>query len=220
MEDYLLKRMASSERFGDTFWSFFSACVADRLSAAPTVVDIGCGVGRLLEDLRFLYPDATLYGYDKAPEMIAHARGLQFSDFIAQFYVHDVTLEPVSLPSESVDLVVMSSVLHLVEDPFRVLMEVRRLLKPKEGIFLLSDWVRTTMKDYVGSRLKNIPKEQAEQARQFWFSLFPVHNRYSLQDWKWLMSTAGFSLVESRKSSKNTVIMAHIPSRAPANFLR
>ena len=219
MENRLLKRMASSERFRDTFWSFFTYHVAEKLSNAPTVVDIGCGAGRFLEDFRFLYPDATLYGYDKAPEMIAQSRGLQFSDGIAKFYLHDVTVEPLSLASESVDLVVMSAVLHLVEDPLQVLMEVKRLLKPREGIFLFSDWTRTTIKNYVGSRLKNIPREQVEQARHLWVSLFPVHNRYSVQDWKWLMSTAGFRLIGSDKSSKNTVVMAHRPSRSPAHFL-
>ena len=190
-DEDLLKRMLRSDRFGDSLWNFFRSHVAERISARPTVVDLGCGSGRLLQDLRALYPGATLYGYDMAPEMVAHARGLQFSDSIAEFEVRDITAEPLPLLSGSVDLVMMAAVLYVLEDPLPVLLDIRRLLKHQDGIFLLRDWVRTTLVKYLGSRLQNVSGDEAEQARLQLFRQFPIHNKYSLRDWKWLLRIAG-----------------------------
>ena len=219
-DEYLLKRMLREDRFGDSFWNFFSSHVAERLDAKPTIVDLGCGPGLLLQDLGVRYPGASLYGYDITPLMIAHAQGLQFSDSIVTFEVRDIAAEPLPLPDGSVDLVMMSAVLHVLEDPLPVLLDIRRALKPQGGIFLLRDWVRTPLVKYLRSRLQDVSEDEAEQARLQWFRLFPVHNKYSLRDWKWLLRTAGFKLIAAEKATEYTVMMAFRPSPLPRSFLR
>lgn len=209
-EDHL-KRVLHSDRFGGPFWNFFRDHIADRVSTRPAVVDLGCGPGLLLQDLRELYPNATLLGYDAAPEMIAHARGLPFSDSIARFEVRDITAEPLPLPSGSIDLVTMSTVLYVLDDPLPVLLDIRRLLKHQGGVFFLHDWGRISLAKYLGPRLRNVPEDRVAQVRLQWLRQFPIHNKYSQQDWKWLLRAAGFKLIAAEKGTEYTVVMAFRP---------
>ena len=34
-------------------------------------------------------------------------------------------------------------------------------------------------------------------SRRHWLRLFPIHNKYTVADWKWLLAEAGFSLVST-----------------------
>jgi SAM-dependent methyltransferase len=95
------------------------------LPPAPTVVDLGCSTGYLLEDLRALAPDATLLGVDlvaaglrKAHALVPDARLLQA----------DVCALP--LADGSVDAAVSANLLEHVPDDERALAEVRRVLRP------------------------------------------------------------------------------------------
>lgn len=96
-----------------------------RLPSAPTVVDLGCSTGYLLEDLRALAPRATLIGVDlvaaglrKAHANVPDARLLQ--------------ADACALPLEeaSVDAVVSANLLEHVPDDERALAEIRWILRP------------------------------------------------------------------------------------------
>jgi len=72
----LLQRMVTShpERYGETFWEFFTAQVQARLPSHPVMMDLGCGPGLFLRDVAARYNPAAIYGYDITPAMIDHAR--------------------------------------------------------------------------------------------------------------------------------------------------
>ncbi len=97
-----------------------------RLPQAPTLIDLGCSTGYLLEDLRrSLLPDATLIGVDlvasglcKAHENVPDALLLQA----------DVCMLP--LPDASVDAAVSANLLEHVPDDERALAEISRILRP------------------------------------------------------------------------------------------
>ena len=220
-EDMVQRMLRSYEdRFGSTFWSFFGSHVAKGLSARPTIVDLGCGPGRLIQDMAGRYPGANLYGYDVTPAMVAHAQGLQFSDPVPTFEIRDITSGPLPFPNGSVHVVIMSAVLHVLPDPLPVLSEIRRVLQGDDGTFLLHDWVRNPLRKYLRSRLQDVSEDEAEQALKQWIRLFPVHNKYSLRDWKWLLRGAGFRLVAGEKASEATALMAVRPTTLPRSFLR
>src|SRR2546428_7082975 len=63
----------------------------------------------------------------------------------------DVTAKPLPHAAGSVDLVSMSSVLHVFDEPLPVLAEIRRVLAPR-GIFLLHDWIRQPLATYLAYR--------------------------------------------------------------------
>ena len=77
-DEEFLQRMVKTygERFGEDFWAFFREHVAPSLPLRPVMIDLGCGPGLLLRDLGERYPQATLYGYDVTPAMIAHGQQL------------------------------------------------------------------------------------------------------------------------------------------------
>ena len=190
-----LQRMIDSaaHRFTDAFWALFDAEVRPRLPEAPTVVDFGCGPGLFLQAVSRRIPAATLTGFDLTPAMIEHARGLDFAGAPPALDVADLTAQRIPLADGSVHLAAMTAVLHILDDPFAFLGEVRRALAPG-GVFLLYDWVRSPLREYLAERL---PQEapDAAAARLRAMRLFPSHNKYTTEDWRWLLSECGFNVV-------------------------
>jgi len=191
-DEELLGRMVKThgERFGQPFWSFFTAEIAPRLSSRPTIADLGCGPGLLLRDFAERYPDATLHGYDVTPAMIAYADKLAYAGAKPTLSVHDVTSRPLPHADGTVDLVSMSSVLHVLDEPLPLLAEIRRVLV-RGGIFLLHDWIRQPLATYLAWRRDVLGEGEADSRRRG-FRLFPVHNKYTSEDWQWLLAEAGF----------------------------
>jgi SAM-dependent methyltransferase len=178
------------ERFGPPFWEFFDAHVAPTMPREPVIVDLGCGPGLLLHDLSVRLARGAFHGYDVTPAMIAYGRQLAFRGAPANFAVHDVTTYPLPHEAGSVDMVIMSSVLHVVDEPLPVLAEIRRVLAPA-GIFLLHDWVRQSLSAYLEWRRQTLQEPPGEGQRRG-FRLFPVHNKYTSDDWQWLLAEVGF----------------------------
>ncbi len=181
-----------ADRYGDTFWAFFTARVAPSLPARPVMIDLGCGPGLLLRALGVRYPSASLHGYDITPAVIAYGR--QLTGVKLTLEVYDVTAKPLPHAAGSVDLVAMSSVLHVFDEPLPMLAEIRRVLAPR-GVFLLHDWIRQPLQTYVEFRRDEM-KETGPDAMRRAFRLFPVHNKYTPDDWRWLLAEAGLALRE------------------------
>jgi ubiquinone/menaquinone biosynthesis C-methylase UbiE len=156
------------------------------------MIDLGCGPGLLLHDLAERYPAATLHGYDVTPAMIAHARQLTYAGPAPTLAVLDVAVKALPLAPASVHLVTMSSVLHVLDEPLPVLAEIGRVLAPG-GIFLLIDWVRQPLPDYLAWRRDILGEEEPDSLRRG-FRLFPVHNKYTGEDWRWLLREVGLSV--------------------------
>ena len=189
-DDQLLQRMVAThaDRFGPAFWALFAGHVAPHLPSNPVMIDLGCGPGLLLRDLANRYPAATLYGYDVTPMMTAYARQLSV-DPEPTIALLDVTAQPLPHAPRTVDLVSMSSVLHVLDEPLPVLAEIRRVLG-RDGVFLLHDWIRQPLQAYLVWRRDVLKETEADRGRGF--RLFPVHNKYTTEDWQWLLGEAGF----------------------------
>lgn len=192
-EEFVARMVATyPDRFGESFWAFFTTEVSPVLPADFVAVDLGCGPGLFLRDLASRYPQATLYGYDVTPAMIAYGEALDWPTRAPALAIHDVTAQPLPLATGSVHLLSMMSVLHLFDDPLVVMAEIRRVLAPG-GIFLLRDWIRHPLKDYLERRQTNMG-EAPIVSRQRGFRLFSVHNKYTVEDWEWLLAEAGFHI--------------------------
>ena len=198
-DDELLQRMVAThpERFGDAYWAWFTARVAPHLPEHPVIIDLGCGPGLLLRDLGARFPAATLYGYDVTPAMIAHGQQLRCAGAKPTFALHDVSTQPLPHAVRSVHLVSMSSVLHVLDEPLPVLAEIRRVLVPG-GIFLLHDWIRQSLPTYLAWR-RDVLGEGEVESRRRGFRLFPVHNKYTPEDWQWLLAEAGFTVRDQQQ---------------------
>ena len=85
----------------------------------------------------------------------------------------------------------ISSVLHVLDEPLPVLSEIRRVLAPG-GTFLLNDWIRRPLAAYLAYRREVLGEGPAETGRAF--RLFPAHNKYTADDWLWLLTAAGLAI--------------------------
>jgi SAM-dependent methyltransferase len=192
-EDFLQRMVSShSERFGANFWAMFAAQIAPALPPQPVIVDLGCGPGLFLRDLGERYPQATLFGYDVTPAMIAHGRQLPAPGARPTLAVHDVATQPLPHADGTVHLVTMTSVLHVFDDPLPALAEIRRVLAAN-GLFVLHDWIRMPLPAYFAWRQAR-QGEDPDVSRQRGFRLFPAHCKYTTEDWQWLLGEAGLMI--------------------------
>lgn len=107
------------------------------LGAAPRRLEIGCGPGLLLDELRHRAPAGALtIGGDILTEMLAEAR-------VAAPAIPLVRLDAARLPfrGASFDLVVSTFTWHHLREQHRALAEVLRVLRPG-GHFGLATWAR------------------------------------------------------------------------------
>lgn len=90
------------------------------------LVDIGCGVGDLLEEIRALRPQVRLAGCDFSSKAIQAAR-LRMPD--GTFSIQTIETE-VDYPDNSFDVVLCTDVLEHLDYPKRVIGELLRICRP------------------------------------------------------------------------------------------
>jgi len=100
-----------------------------------SILDVGCGTGRLLRRAGQQFPDAELAGVDLSEGMIAQANLLTPG---ARFYVGQA--ESLPLPDASVDLVLSTMSFHHWTDQAQGVCQVARVLRP-DGVFILADMI-------------------------------------------------------------------------------
>lgn len=98
-----------------------------------SVLDVGCGTGKLLRSLRSHWPEAQLIGVDPAEGMIEVAKRLTPD---ATFSV--AMAEALPLPDASVDLALSTSSFHHWQNQAAGIREIARVLRPG-GYFILED---------------------------------------------------------------------------------
>ena len=101
------------------------------LRPGERVLDLGSGAGLdVLLSARRVAPGGHAYGVDMTEEMLAVARGNQGKAAIANATFLKGTIEKVSLPDGSVDVVISNCVINLAADKRAVLREAYRVLRP------------------------------------------------------------------------------------------
>jgi SAM-dependent methyltransferase len=105
----------------------------ERLQAGIQVLDMGCGSGRALKELARTYPQSRFRGYDFSAEAIGVARSEPLPNL--QFEVWDAAH---IRDCAAFDLVTAFDAIHDQAHPDKVLLNIRRALKP-DGVFLMQD---------------------------------------------------------------------------------
>jgi len=142
-----------SARYEDSKWQWLhfdrvhrrAFALAARFDEPHTVLDVGCGTGRLLRAARDRWPDARLVGVDPSEGMVEAGRSLTPAE------LHVAGAEAIPLPDASVDLAFSTIAFHHWADPSRGLREVARVLRPGGGFVLVDnigpDWLARYLKD-------------------------------------------------------------------------
>jgi ubiquinone/menaquinone biosynthesis C-methylase UbiE len=109
--------------------------MADLQSEPATIVDVGCGTGRLLRSAKERWPTARLIGVDPSEGMIEIARKLNPH---AEFYI--APAEAIPLADVSVDLAFSTISFHHWSNQLGGIREIARILRPG-GCFILADQI-------------------------------------------------------------------------------
>ena len=141
----------------------------ERIEHSPkSILDIGCGTGRLLRAVSARWPKAELFGVNAAARMISEAKRLNPS---ATFNV--ARAEALPIPNQSMDFVLSSFSFQHWADHSKGLQEIARVLRPG-GLFCLADH---TM------RLAKVFNERVRSGKALWAFIgsaglaFRVHRR-------------------------------------------
>jgi ubiquinone/menaquinone biosynthesis C-methylase UbiE len=123
---------------------------AEEIGRPGTILDVGCGSGRLLRSAGVRFPGARLVGVDAAIEMVKQARKstpdgtIQFQQAIA---------EALPFPDSSFELVFSTMTFHHWDNQARGADEVARILTPG-GRWLLAEFVPSGFMKRVRSLLR------------------------------------------------------------------
>jgi len=158
--------------WGQRFFDGVHTRMLDLLeSAAPTlkpstVLDVGCGTGRLLRKVAARWPTARIIGVDAAPGMVEVAKSLAPSGEFHQGFA-----ESLPLPDASVDLAFSSISLHHWRDASSGMREMARVLRP-EGWFCLAD---PTIPAWLAKVFRSKAKSQSVLREMLTEAGFEVH---------------------------------------------
>jgi ubiquinone/menaquinone biosynthesis C-methylase UbiE len=114
-------------------WNFMG------VESPSVIIDIGAGTGFMTEALSRNVPDAQISAFDIEPLMVEEMK----KRFYGNDNIHARLMEENILPhiDENVDVVWMINLYHEIHKPFKLLREVKRVLKP-DGKFLIIDWAK------------------------------------------------------------------------------
>jgi ArsR family transcriptional regulator len=118
--------------------------LAGLLDANATVGDLGCGTGQLAEAIAPFV--ARVIAIDESSAMLKAARARLAAR--ANVEIREGSVEALPIDDASLDVAVLSLVLHYVTDPSAVLAEIRRTLVPRGGKLLLVDMMPHDRAEY------------------------------------------------------------------------
>ena len=202
----MVERMSSDfgRRYPLAFWEFFESQVRPRTGDAPAIADLGGGAARLRLELAPGLRDATLRGVGVSKAMLANARGLDYAGVAPSFTLHDLNHAPYPVEDASLDLCITANVTCFLDNPLVLFAEVHRMLRPG-GVYLLFDWKRQTLPAYVENRGGFGDDPAALMGLQ------PYHNRFTVDEWHWLLAEGGFELVGEAHPRTSHVALAGVP---------
>jgi ubiquinone/menaquinone biosynthesis C-methylase UbiE len=148
-----------------------------------TLLDVACGTGRFLRQVRLAFPAMTLKGLDLSrpylDEATKHLEGLRGAEVI------EAPAERMPLSDASVDIVTSIFLFHELPPEVRrqVTAEVARVLKPG-GLFVFMDSLQMGDKPGWDGMLEAFPHRFHE----------PYYRHYALDDLDGMFSAAGLAL--------------------------
>lgn len=186
-------------RFGPIWWGVFGQHVQPPADA--TVVDLGTGPGLLLPMLRQRLPQAELIGVEIQPVMLESARPI--AEECGAAIVEADLGGPLPLPDACADVVLAVMSFHELPHPPILLEHAARLVKPG-GTFVIYDWVKRPLRDYLRDR------ELDEGLLQH----FREHCLFSADDLEFLVERAGFEIVEvvGRRAGRYAIVVGRKPA--------
>jgi SAM-dependent methyltransferase len=111
-----------------------------RLRQGIEVLDVGCGIGRALNEMAKAFPNSRFTGYDLSEQAVAAARAgaVEHATGNVHFQVRDLTTFDEDAPEFRYDLITSFDAIHDQARPDRVLRGIYRALRD-DGVYLMQD---------------------------------------------------------------------------------
>jgi ubiquinone/menaquinone biosynthesis C-methylase UbiE len=197
-DGWLSDRSAALYDVGVEFLFMGSADIMRRMALKPLIegleghprnariLDIACGTGRFLAQIRQALPRARLIGLDLSPHYLEHAVGLLGKDPFSQFI--QANAEKIPLENASIDAVTSVYLFHELPSDARrnVMKEAFRVLKPG-GSFTVCDSAQLEGNEDIQAALQRFPAMYHE----------PFFKGYLRDDLADLFENAGFQSIHS-----------------------
>jgi 2-polyprenyl-3-methyl-5-hydroxy-6-metoxy-1,4-benzoquinol methylase len=112
--------------------------LAERLERGITMLDLGCGRGRIIHRLATLYPKSRFVGVDLSAEAIDYAKQQAKGLANVEYRVQDLSDFDSTAEPEAYDFVTTFDAIHDQAKPLNVLRGIHRTLR-KDGVYLMQD---------------------------------------------------------------------------------
>ncbi len=161
--------------------------VKGRDQRALALLDVACGTGRFLRQVRLAYPGMRLSGLDLSASYLDEARR-QFADLRRGHWLA-ANAETMPLPDASQDIVTAIFLFHELPPDIRrrVTAEIARVLKPG-GVFVFLDSLQMGDRPGWDGLLEAFPVRFHE----------PYFRHYAIDDLDGMFTAAGLASVETR----------------------
>ena len=164
--------------------------LTDKATISSTqILDIACGTGRTLRQLRATFPDVQLHGIDLSPPYLRKAHKLLCRESGAMPVLTQAKAEAMPYASSTFDAISCVFLLHELPGPVRqqVIREANRVLKPG-GIFVICDSMQMADSPELLSIMEYFSQEVHE----------PYYRDYIRDDIKKRLQKDGFELLEEK----------------------
>ena len=159
-----------------------------------SILDVGCGSGRLLELLISKYPNIEAFGIDLSENMIAQAKNNLHSN--VQLVTGDV--EDMPWPDNVFDLMICNGSFHHYPNPQKSLQEMQRVLKSNGQLLIADPWWPDRIRNVINYYLKS----PLNASGDVWI--------YSQQDIKQLFAKTSFRSIQWELIDKTYFIVTAI----------
>lgn len=173
-------------------------------ATAPRILDVACGTGAVLHQLREVFPDAALTGLDLSEPYLDHARG-RVPDGPGGLTLIAANAEAMPLPDDAFDAVTVSYLFHELPRDARenVAREVARVVRPGGTVAVLAS-AQAHDGAEIAWFLNNFPRVYHE----------PYYKGFLRAPLEELLTGAGLDLVDVRPAFVSKVLIARRPAAA------
>lgn len=138
LHNYIPERTANSNKFKEK-WGFnieyynnarydLIELISEEHNTALSILEVGCGIGTTLLNIKYNYPNSTLYGIELVDSVAA--LGSKMLNIING----NIENMELSIPSNSLDYIIFGDVLEHLHNPHAIINKMKNYLKPNGSI--------------------------------------------------------------------------------------
>ena len=149
-ENYAKQHWKMAEKFGQDYGQKLAA----QKFSGGKIIDVGCGFGATNLALAQRFPDSEILGIDLSEPLLDIAvEAAKEANLSGRVRFEPADVQQIPYAENTFDVAININMLHLVDDPIRMLNEIERVLVPG-GYLFISD-LRRSLLGYVEDEIRS-----------------------------------------------------------------